>query len=361
MSAETDSPTAPPPGANRVDRQQQQQRQRASETLPERRPRIGLALGGGGARGLAHILMLEAFDELGLKPDIMAGTSIGAIFGAGYASGLSAAQIRAHAEELLSRRSDILRQVFQARNQPLTRMLSIFQLRSALLNPEALLELVMPTRTASSFEALDIPLRIIAADFYTQDEIVFSEGPLKPAVAASMAIPGLFAPVTNEDRFLGPMALMDGGLVNPLPFDVIAPDVDITIAVNVSGAGRLPDDRSPPSTLEAFIASAQIMQNTITFEKLKSKTPDVLINVDVGRFHVLQFHKLSAVLESAAPAKVELKRKLDRVLSAETLPSVDTPPKEERNPSVFEGPPRGVTRQDRPRLAQRILGRTPKD
>jgi len=70
-------------------------------TLPATRPTIALALGGGGARGLAHILMLEVFDELGLKPKVIAGTSIGALFGAAYASGLSARLIKAHTEEVL--------------------------------------------------------------------------------------------------------------------------------------------------------------------------------------------------------------------------------------------------------------------
>ncbi|MEO1207886.1 MAG: patatin-like phospholipase family protein [Pseudomonadota bacterium] len=331
---------------------------------PALQPRIGLALGGGGARGLAHILALEVFDELGVKPHIIAGTSIGAIFGAAYASGLSASQIRAHAEELLSRRSDMVRQLFSARNQPIRRVLSVFQLRSALLNPEALLDLVMPTRTANEFEDLEIPLRILAADFYTQDQLIYDAGPLQPAIAASMAIPALFAPVQADDEIKGPVALMDGGIVNPLPFDVIARDVDITVAIDVSGAGQLPGDRNPPTAFEAIVASAQIVQKTIVREKLKSHTPDVLVEVDVGRFHVLEFHKLAEVLEAAEPAKEELRAKLERVLSAETLPTIDAPMSELPEPTQ----PRSIGRRPkqtnqlsdqhkkRPRLADRVLG-----
>ena len=89
-----------------------------------RRVRIALALGGGGARGLAHILMLEVFDELGLKPKIIAGTSIGAMFGAAYASGLSARLIRAHAEEMLGQRFDIARQLLSARSEPILKFLN---------------------------------------------------------------------------------------------------------------------------------------------------------------------------------------------------------------------------------------------
>ena len=83
--------------------------------LPAKQPSIGLALGGGGARGLAHILMLEVFDELGLKPKVIAGTSIGAIFGAAYASGLSAKEIRAQCEVILGERLGLFRELMAAR------------------------------------------------------------------------------------------------------------------------------------------------------------------------------------------------------------------------------------------------------
>ena len=310
-----------------------------------RQPTIGLALGGGGARGLAHILMLEVLDEMGLKPTVITGTSIGAIFGAAYASGYSAAQIRAHAEELLRSRFEILRQFFSARQEPLGRVMSVFQMRSALLNAEALVNIIMPTRLARDFEELTIPFSAVAADYYTQDQIVLSQGDLKSAIAASMALPVLFSPVLSDEH-----ALMDGGLVNPLPFDVISGKADIIVAINVSGAGRPPEDRTPPKATEALIGSLQILQHTIVREKLMSRRPDILIDVDVGRFHVLEFHKLEQVLHAAEPAKRELKHKLERVLSAETLDAVETvePVKE-----LEEPPP-----AKRARLAQRLLGRT---
>jgi len=294
---------------------------RADASVPATTPRIGLALGGGGARGLAHILMLEVFDEMGLRPHCIAGTSIGAIFGAAYASGLSAAHIRAHTEEILSRRSDMIRQLFASRNEPIQRMLSVFHLRSALLKPQALLDLVLPTRIPTTFEDLQIPLDIVAADFYTQDEIIFSSGNLQTAIAASMALPALFAPVCPEGS---DQALMDGGLVNPLPFDVLAHKSDITVAIDVSGGGRKPaQNRKPPRALEALVGSSQILQHTIVREKLRSRRPDILIDVELGRVNALEFHKLRTVLEAAEPAKRELREKLNRVLQAETVQPVD--------------------------------------
>src|SRR5262245_33901723 len=114
--------------------------------LPAVLPSIGLALGGGGARGLAHILMLEVFDELGLRPKVIAGTSIGAIFGAAYASGLSAKLIRAYAEESLGRRLDLARLLIGARAEPMLKILQFLPWRAALLSPELLLDAVFPSK-----------------------------------------------------------------------------------------------------------------------------------------------------------------------------------------------------------------------
>jgi NTE family protein len=312
----------------------------AQQMAPQ--PRVGLVLGGGGARGLAHILMLEVFDEMGIRPSVIAGTSIGAIFGAGYASGYTASQIRAHSEELLRSRFDMLRQFFMPRQQSMGRVLNLLHLRSALFNAEALLDIVMPPRVKRSFEELSIPLRVVAADYYSQEQVLLKDGPLLPAVAASMAIPALFSPVQYND-----MALLDGGLVNPLPFDIIRGEADIIVAVNVLGTGRLPEVRSLPKATEAMIASLQIFQRTIVREKLLSRRPDVLIEVDVGRFSALEFHKLGEVLNAAAPAKQELRRKLERVLSAETLE-----PDVEAQPITLAA----ESEEKRGRLAQRLLG-----
>jgi NTE family protein len=308
------------------------------------RPSIALALGGGGARGLAHILMLEVFDELGLKPKIIAGTSIGALFGAVYASGLPAGLIRAHAEQILSQRLDIARLLFAARAEPIMKLLNVLPVRFALLKPEPLLESLMPSRVARDFAALQIPLRVVATDFYAQEQVVLSAGPLRTAVAASMALPAIFAPVVSQGR-----TLMDGGLVNPLPFDVIREEADITVAIDVSGASTGPGKHPQPSAFSALMASSQILQRSIVREKLKAQQPDIYIDVEVDEFHVLQFHRFKAVLEAAMPAKEKLRRQLLRVLAsqtAETLPA-NLPPEPE--------PARGKKRL--PRLKRLAPGR----
>jgi NTE family protein len=291
-------------------------------TLPAVRPSIALALGGGGARGLAHILMLEVFDELGLKPSIIAGTSIGAIFGAAYASGLSAKLIRAHAEEVLgSKRFGLARLLISARSEPILKILNVLPVRSSVLAPEPLLDLVLPSKLARDFAQLQIPLKIVATDFYAQEQVVIDSGPLRSAIAASMALPAIFTPVVRSRDQL----LMDGGLVNPLPFDLLTGAADIVVAVDVSGASMGPGKRTQPTAFEALIASSQILQRSIVREKLKAQQPDIYIDVDVDAFNVLGFHKFRDILAAAEGAKAQLRRQLQRVLASqtvETLPAV---------------------------------------
>ena len=281
-------------------------------------PSIGLALGGGGARGLAHIVMLEAFDEMGLKPKVISGTSIGAIFGAAYASGLSAKEIRAHTEEILSQRFSLLRDLFAARAQPMQRLLNLFSAPTALLNPDTLLDLIMPKSAKRNFEDLPIPLKIVASDFYMQEQTVFSEGPLFPAIAASMALPAVFEPVMIEGR-----ALVDGGLTNPLPYDILESEADIIIAIDVSGAPVPNTKRDYPTAIESLFAAAFLFERSIVREKLKNSQPDILISAGTSQFQVHDILKYKEIMAAAEPAKDRLKFQIERVLSVETLPQLE--------------------------------------
>jgi NTE family protein len=298
-------------------------------TLPATRPTIALALGGGGARGLAHILMLEAFDELGLKPKVIAGTSIGALFGAAYASGLSARLIKAHTEEVLSQRLGLTRYLLSARSEPVQRFLNILPIRSSLLKPELLLDLMLPSKVARDFAHLAMPLKIVATDFYAQEQIVLDTGDLRSAVAASMALPALFTPVSRDGR-----VLMDGGLVNPLPFDVLKGDADVTVAIDVSGASLGPGNRVQPTAFSALVSSSQILQRSIVREKLKAQQPDIYIDVEVDEFHVLEFHRFKQVMTAAGLAKEQLKRQLERVLASHAAETIPVATSESREPSV---------------------------
>lgn len=296
----------------------------AKAKLPVRQPTIALALGGGGARGLAHIPILEAFDELGLRPKIIAGTSIGAIFAAAYASGLSGRQIRAHAQEVLKKRLDLVRDLYAARVRTPRRIWNVFSVRSAFLAPDRLLDIILPQGIASDFAHLAIPLKIVASDFYAQEPVIFTSGPLRQALAASIALPVIFEPVVVEGR-----ALIDGGLVNPLPFDILDGEADLTVAIDVSGVPVPRPGRAAPKVWEALFASSFIFERTIIREKLRSRHPDIYIDAGTSRYQILDFLKIDEILAAANPAKERLKAQLARVLGAETLETVgagETPP-----------------------------------
>jgi NTE family protein len=135
-----------------------------------------------------------------------------------------------------------------------------------------------------------------------------------------MALPAIFSPVSRDGRLL-----MDGGLVNPLPFDVLKGDADIIVAVDVSGAGTLDANIATPSTFSTLVASTQILQRSIVREKLKAQQPDVYIDVEVDEFHVLEFHRYREVMAAAGRAKEHLSRQLQRVLASHTLEPLPPP------------------------------------
>ncbi|MBV8565000.1 MAG: patatin-like phospholipase family protein [Methylobacteriaceae bacterium] len=271
---------------------------------------IALALGAGGARGLAHIGVLEAFDELGVRPVAIAGTSMGAIVGAAYAAGLSARDIRAHALSLMRKRSEAMARLLKARIGRFARMFSDGLGNPMLIDGEMFLDLFWPEAVPDRFEELTLPFIAVATDFVSRREAALASGPLAPAVAGSMAIPGLVKPVE-----IGPMILIDGGATNPLPYDHLLDIADIVVACDVmTGGGDAGYAARSPRPFAAVLGAAQIMQVAITQQKLKTRAPDLLIRPAVEAFRALDFFKLGQILQVAEAAKDELKRDIERIL-----------------------------------------------
>jgi NTE family protein len=269
----------------------------------ESRFSIAIALGGGAARGLAHVPMLEALDEMGLRPKAIAGTSMGSIVGAIYAAGLSGAEIRAHFERLLDSRRGPFKRLQERWPGSL---LSLIDPRTpSLVNGETLFEVMLPDKMPGTFEGLKIPLSIVATDFYAQEQVVLTSGPLIPAVAASSALPGLIKPVEIEGR-----VLIDGGYVNPTPFDLVRDEAAITIGVDVTGQTARRPEGKLPSSIEAWVGAMQITFRSIVREKLKNDAPDVMIRPNVGAFGALDFYRHREIFAAAEPAKDQLKRRL---------------------------------------------------
>lgn len=268
--------------------------------------RIALALGSGGARGLAHIAVLEALDELGVRPAAIAGVSIGALVGAAYAAGIPGRDIRKHATEILHDRGEVMRRLFSIR---VGRMADLFATGNPMLMAaEGIVEKFLPAQVPKKFEDLATPLAVVATDFWKRKEAIFSAGRLEPALAASLAVPGLFRPVEHEGKIL-----VDGGAVNPLPFDLLRGAADHIVAVDVSGGTGGPDPTAPPA-LETFFATFSVMAHTIVTEKLKSGAPDVLLQPNVGAFGILDFFRITPILRAAEPVKEEVKRRVGELL-----------------------------------------------
>jgi NTE family protein len=267
---------------------------------------IALALGGGSARGLAHIAMLEAFDELGLKPAVIAGTSMGAICGAAYAAGLSGAELRAQFTALFADRAAFLRRVTPRLRGSLGRLWSVRQPK--VLDTVSLLEMLLPEAMRCDFAALAIPFLAVAADFHAMEPVVIGQGPLIPALAASSALPRLARPVV-----LGGRTLIDGGFVNPLPYDVVLGRACLTVAVDVTGT-TWRRDGARPRTRDIVAGSAQMLFHSITREKLARVAPDILVRPAVGTFASLDYFRIEAILAAAEPAKSDLKRRLSQLV-----------------------------------------------
>jgi NTE family protein len=271
---------------------------------------FALALGGGGARGLAHIAVLEALDDMGQKPAAIAGTSIGALIAAAYAAGMSGREIRRFVITLAHDRAEVFRRLIATRAGTFANLFNLGFGSATLVDAEKFCQQFLPDKVPEDFGELEIPLTIIATDLYRRQQAAFSSGSLKPALAASIALPTVMRPVVVAGR-----VLIDGGATNPLPFEELRGRADLVVAVDISGA---PTDerRDIPNPWECLLATVLVMGNAITAEKIKHGAPDLVVRPRVGAFRALDFLQASAILRAAEPVKVELKEKLAALLES---------------------------------------------
>lgn len=279
----------------------------APAPAPASHPSLAVALGSGGARGLAHILVLEALDELGVRPAAIAGASIGSLVGAVYAAGMPARDIHTMVLSLLRNRGEVMKRLIAARVGRITDLFGGLG-NPVLLDAERFVEGFLPDIVPATFEELAIPLTVVATDYWDRGEAVFDRGPVRAAVAASVAIPGLIRPVAHGER-----VLVDGGAVNPLPFDLLRSKADMVLAVDITG-GHAGETGGVPTPFDAMFGTLQIMASSIVGAKLKAGAPDILIRPNVDAFRVLDFFRAAAILKASAPVKDEVKRRMEAVL-----------------------------------------------
>lgn len=273
--------------------------------------KIGLTLGGGGAKGFAHIPILEVFDELGVKPAFITGTSIGAILGALYSSGHSAADIVKMIRKLIDPANTSLRNIIQKKAS--LKFLELidphFSLKpQGLLKGEKFLSFLYDEMQVLTFEELNIPLSIVATDFWRKEQVVFESGDLLAAIRASMAMPYLFTPVMDGDR-----VLVDGGMINNVPHDLLSPHCDIRIAVNVSGTSSQPMNKVP-SPRDAVLHTYQVLLSAMAAEKRANHPVDIYVEPPLVDIDMLDFHRAWEIYEQARAAKDDFKRQLEQIL-----------------------------------------------
>jgi NTE family protein len=261
--------------------------------------RVGLALGGGGAKGLSHIAFLQALDEVGVRPAVIAGTSIGAVIGGLYAAGVSGRQLEQLVKDLGFK--DLYKMVMD---------FSILS-NSAIYKGKGVEELLSREIPAQTFAELEIPLKVVATDFWNRKEVVFSSGSLITAIRASMAMPALFEPVQLDGK-----VLIDGGAVNPLPYDLLRQECDLTIAIDVSGEKTYAPHNPVPNMVESILSTFQIMQASIVAAKKRLSPPDIYVKPALTNIRVLDFYRYKEILAGVQEEVQGFKETLRNVLGA---------------------------------------------
>ncbi len=284
-------------------------------------PSVGIALGGGAARGLAHIPALEALDDLGIRPCCIAASSMGALIGAAYASGVPAREIREHALAIFGNRRAAARRILRGGEGNLLSLLNFSLSRPVTIDGPALADLALPEGVAARVEETQIPFMVVTTDYYAASEMLIREGDMRAAVAASIAVPGLIAAPRIHGRLL-----IDGAIVNPVPFDhARAAGADIVVAVEVTGMPTGPRRGGRPGVTELALGATQIMQLQIAALRRRLAPPDIWIDPPVDHFRAYDFFRAAEILRAAEPVRGEVRKKLEEALAGQKRPGQKRP------------------------------------
>ncbi|MHC5787151.1 patatin-like phospholipase family protein [Pseudomonas idahonensis] len=311
------------------------------------RPKIGLVLSGGAARGMAHIGVLKALEEQGIRIDAIAGTSMGAVIGGLYASGYKIDELEKIAlnidwrqalsdapprEDVPFRRKQddrdfLVKQKLSFRDDgSLGLPLGVIQGQNLALLLESKLAHASDTR---DFDKLPIPFRAVATDIASGEKVVFRKGHLPQVIRASMSIPAVFAPVELDGRLL-----VDGGMTDNIPLDV-ARDMGVDIAIVVDIGTPLRSRKQLNTVVDVLNQSITLMTRRNSEEQLATlHKDDVLIQPSLSSFGVTDFGRAQEVIDAgyratrildARLARLRATQPQDAQLAAARLPSQRTP------------------------------------
>jgi NTE family protein len=245
----------------------------------KRRPKIVLALGSGGARGFAHIGVLQVLEEMGIPLYGIAGASIGSVVGSFYASGMELRYIESLAVHMKRRL-----------------WLDFTYPKMGFVAGTKITEMIRLLTQDKQFEDLNMPLAVVATDILNGERVVFRSGPVYLAVRASLSIPGIFVPVNIDGRLL-----IDGGVIDRVPIPVAREmGADIVIGVDVGLYDSLPPVKS---IFDVILQSIDIMEREIM--KIRSQEADLLIRPKVGHISSTAFTDVEECIELGRQAMRE--------------------------------------------------------
>ena len=268
----------------------------AVEVLPAVRvpPKLGLALGGGAARGFAHIGVIQVLEEAGLRPDFVAGTSAGSVVAALYASGKTGAQ---------------LQQIGESMEEAAITDWTLPVFNSGLVRGDALAKYVNQQVGGRSIENMALPLGIVATDLYSGEMMVFQRGNTGMAVRASSAVPALFQPVKISGR-----SYVDGGLVSPVPVRAARlMGAQVVLAIDITSP---PDSSGSDNTITVLLQTASIMGKSINAFELKEA--DVVVRPDLREVSSADFSSRKKAIEAGRRAMLEFLPQLRATMLAKT-------------------------------------------
>ena len=257
-------------------------------------PKLGLALGGGAARGFAHIGVIQVLEEAGVRPDFVAGTSAGSVVAALYSSGKTGAQ---------------LQQIGESMEEAAITDWTLPVFNSGILRGDALAKYVNQQVGGRSIENMTVPLGIVATDLYSGEMMVFQRGDTGLAVRASSAVPAIFQPVKISGR-----SYVDGGLVSPVPVRAARRmGAQVVLAIDITSP---PDSSGSEGTLAVLLQTASIMGKSINAFELKEA--DVVVRPDLRAVSSADFSSRKKAIEAGRRAMLELLPQLRAAILAKT-------------------------------------------
>ncbi len=288
------------------------------------RPKLGIALGCGTARGMAHIGVLKVFDKEKIPVDFISGASMGAIVGAIYASGVPAVEIEKFAVDFR-----------------LGKVASPSFSKSGIFNGKSIERVLRKFLGDKEFKDLKIPLAVVASDICSGDEVVFRDGSLLKALRASTSMPGLFTPMPYKKTYL-----VDGGLLNPIPSDLLYEmGADLTVAVSVNRnvknytkhkrdkkmeyKGNLVNNlfkkrkgffqfikrkKWSPNIIDVLLQAIYITEEKIAVSRMKMTDKDLIISPELGDCSMIEFNKIKKIIKRGESSAYEALPKIIKLL-----------------------------------------------